>query len=177
VAEGEATGVATGTSDDLEDPWPTYRPLITGATLIVGTCVACFCTWQLLDSVEEMAHAGHMSTSFIGIIILPVAGYLAKCLALVASSRKPNQVNLAIRTAMSSILSSLLFLFPAMVLLGWAVGQPMNLDLDVFEAIVFFIAIVVLTCLVQFGRTNYFEGIMLVGTYFVIAAAFYIRPD
>lgn len=53
----------------------------------------------------------------------------------------------------------------------------MMLNFDVFEAAVFLLAIIVVGYVVQDGKTNYFEGAMLIGTYAVIVVAFYIRPD
>jgi Ca2+:H+ antiporter len=40
----------------------------------------------------------------------------------------------------------------------------MVLRFDTFETTVFFLAIVVVTCLIRDGRTNYFEGVLLIGT-------------
>jgi len=41
----------------------------------------------------------------------------------------------------------------------------MMLNFDVFEAAVFFLAIIVVSSAVQDGKTNYFEGTMLIGPY------------
>ena len=40
----------------------------------------------------------------------------------------------------------------------------MMLNFDAFEATVFLLAIIVVSLVVQDGKTNYFEGIMLIGT-------------
>jgi Ca2+:H+ antiporter len=148
---------------DQEDPDSRISAWAIGSILITGTVPACVCTWYLIDSVDGMAKATNISKAFIGLILIPTVGNAAKCIATVATSRK-RTIDLAIRTIMSSILTSLLFMFPFSILLGWIVGSPIYLDFDVFEATIFFLAIIVMTCLIQYGRTNYFEGAMLMGT-------------
>jgi len=148
---------------DQENPDSRISAWAIGSILITGTVPACVCAWYLIDSVDGMAKATNISKAFIGLILIPAVGNAAKCIATVATSRK-RTIDLAIRTIMSSILTSLLFMFPFSILLGWTVRSPIYLDFDVFEATVFFLAIIVMTCLIQYGRTNYFEGAMLMGT-------------
>jgi Ca2+:H+ antiporter len=148
---------------DQEDPDSRLTAWAIGSILIMGTVPACVCAWYLIDSVDGMAKAANISEAFIGLILIPTVGNAAKCIAMVATSRR-RTIDLAIRTIMSSVLTSLLFMFPFSILLGWIVRRPIYLDFEVFEATIFLLAIIVMTCLIQYGRTNYFEGAMLVGT-------------
>jgi len=148
---------------DQENPDSRLGAWTIGSILITGTVPACVCTWYLIDSVDDMAKATNMSKTFLGLILIPAVGNAAKCITIVAASRR-RTIDLAIRTIMSSVLNNLLFLFPFSILLGWVIGKPMYLDFGVFEATIFFLAIIVMTCLIQYGRTNYFEGAMLMGT-------------
>ena len=45
------------------------------------------------------------------------------------------------------------------------------------ETVAFFISVVVVTCTVQDGKSNYLEGAMLMGLYVIIALAFYASPS
>jgi Ca2+:H+ antiporter len=65
---------------------------------------------------------------------------------------------------MSNVLDVLLFIMPLLVLLGWAIDIPVKLDFGLFETVVFFLAMTVMTYLLQQGKTSYFEGFMLMGT-------------
>lgn len=65
-----------------------------------------------------------------------------------------------------------LCLLPLLVLLGWAIGQPMTMLFDTFETICLVVAVV----LVNFalggaggGRTNYLQGFTLMMTYVAMA--------
>jgi Ca2+:H+ antiporter len=149
-------------SRDQEDPDRRLSTWAVVSILITCTAPACVCVQYLIDSVDGMAKATNMSRAFIGLVLIPAVGNAAKCIAIVTASRR-RAIDLAIRTIMSSVLNSLMFMFPFLVLLGWITGLPIYLDLDVFEATVFFLAIIVMTCLIQYGRTNYFEGAMLIG--------------
>lgn len=148
---------------DQEDPDSRLSAWATGFILITGTVPTCVCAWYLVDSVDGMVKATNMSKAFIGLILIPAVGNAAKCISMVGASRK-TAIDLAIRTIMSSVLNSLLVMFPFSILLGWTVRKPIYLDFDVFEATILFLSIIVMTCLMQYGRTNYFEGLMLMGT-------------
>lgn len=45
------------------------------------------------------------------------------------------------------------------------------------ETVAFFISVLVVTYVVQDGKSNYLEGAMLFGLYVIIALAFYATPS
>lgn len=47
----------------------------------------------------------------------------------------------------------------------------------IVETVVFFISVLVVTYIVQDGKSNYLEGAMLFGLYVIIAVAFYATPS
>ncbi|KAL8420448.1 hypothetical protein RB594_003291 [Gaeumannomyces avenae] len=158
-----------------EDPDRTYSKTFSTALLVLAAVPACACSTYLLDSIEGMAKATDTDAGFIALVLVPAAGNGAKAVAIIAACRR-RSMDVAIRVIMSSVLNNLLFALPFSVLLGWIVRQPMYLDFDVFEATVLFISIIIMSCMLQYGRTSYFEGAMLMGTYLVVAVAFFVRP-
>lgn len=68
------------------------------------------------------------------------------------------------RTVITSILQVTLFIIPFLILFGWVIDQPFALDFNVFNATAFFLTVIVMTSTVQDGKTNYFDGIMMMGT-------------
>lgn len=48
---------------------------------------------------------------------------------------------------------------------------------NLVETVVFFISVLVVTYVVQDGKSNYLEGAMLFGLYVIIAVAFYATPS
>jgi hypothetical protein len=53
---------------------------------------------------------------------------------------------------------------PLLVLVGWVFNRPLILRFDGFEATTLLLSVVVMTYLISDGRSNYFEGLMLIGT-------------
>ena len=56
-----------------------------------------------------------------------------------------------------------LFVMPSMVLLGWAIDQPMTLCFELFESVVFFLSVLVVNRLNRNGRSNYLKGLLCLG--------------
>jgi Ca2+:H+ antiporter len=77
---------------------------------------------------------------------------------------------------MGSSLQIALFVAPILVLVGQLMGQPMNLEFQPFELLAIAIAVVITNSISTDGRSNWLEGVLLMVTYAVIAAAFYFHP-
>jgi hypothetical protein len=59
---------------------------------------------------------------------------------------------------------------PFCVLFAWAMGQPLDLNFNEFEATVLFISVLLAVVVVQDGSGNYLKGLMLVLTYAFVSA-------
>jgi Ca2+:H+ antiporter len=57
-----------------------------------------------------------------------------------------------------------------------AIGQPMELNFNPFEIVVVGVAVVVANLISLDGRSNWLEGILLLATCLILAAAFYFLP-
>merc|ERR1712070_574782 len=71
----------------------------------------------------------------------------------------------------------LVIVTPFLVILGWIIGKEMTLHFQGFETVVFFLSVLVVNYLIQDGKSNYLEGCMCLGTFIIIAIAFYVYPD
>lgn len=138
-------------------PWAASFVLI-AATVGVSVCSDC-----LVDSIDGIVKASHVSRAFIGLIIVPIVGNAGEYATTVSAAKK-DKLDLAIGVVVGSTLQIALFVTPFLVTLGWIIRQPMSLQFDKFETVVFFLAVVVVNCLIRDGQTNYFEGALLVGT-------------
>ena len=69
--------------------------------------------------------------AFIGMIVLPIAGNACEHVAAVVVAMK-NKMELSLGIALGSSLQISLCVLPFVVLVGWATGHPMGLDLDLF---------------------------------------------
>lgn len=149
---------ATETGDIYRlDPWAA------SFVLIIATIGVTVCSDHLVDSIDGIVEASHMSRAFIGLIIVPIVGNAGEYATTVAAAMA-GKLDLAISIVVGSTLQIALFVTPFLVILGWIIGQPMALLFHPFETTVFFLAVVVVNCLIRDGRTNYFEGALLMGT-------------
>jgi Ca2+:H+ antiporter len=132
------------------------------ATLFLISMTIALCAEFLVGTIDDIVQIYGVNRTFIGLIILPIVGNAAEHISAVIAASK-NKMDLALGVALGSSLQIALLVTPALVLLGWVVGQPMSLSFEPFGAGVFFLSVIVVTGLIQDGDSNYLEGAMLVG--------------
>jgi len=151
-------------------------PIPAGIALVVVTLLVAVCAEYLVNSIDAIVETAHISKTFIGLILLPIVGNAAEHVTACIVAYK-GKMDLAINVAIGSSLQIALFVTPFMVIVGWIIDQPMTLHFHTFETVVFFLSVLVVNYLIQDGKSNYLEGAMCLGTYVIIALAFYVYPD
>jgi len=69
-----------------------------------------------------------------------------------------------------------LFVIPFIVVIGWIIGRPITMLFDPFESIVLFLSVLTVNYVVQDGRSNWLEGMILICLYVIIALVFWFYP-
>ncbi|KAK9442363.1 vacuolar calcium ion transporter /H(+) exchanger [Metarhizium brunneum] len=177
-----STGVSSGSGSSRGSGPSHVNMTLVGLGALALTAL---CSYYLVRSLAGATKALGVSESFVALVVVPQAGSLMKAVTIIRHTRSSadalpsgmGRLDFAIRSIMTNVFDTELFILPMLVLLGWAVGEPMKLSFGLFEAVIFLMAILTMTYLVQHGKTTYFEGIMLMGTYLSIAIALYVRPD
>jgi len=146
------------------------------ACLVLVTILVAVCADYLVGSIDAIVEKAHISKTFIGLILIPIVGNAAEHVTACIVAWK-NKMDLAIGVAIGSSLQIALFVTPFLVVLGWAMGQPMTLHFETFETVSFFLASLVVVLLIQDGKSNYLEGLLCLGMYIIIALAFYVLPE
>lgn len=99
------------------------------AVLIGVTLVISICADYLVDSIDAIVATGAVSKNFIGLILIPIVGNAAEHVtACVVAVR--NKMDLAMGVAVGSSVQIALLVTPFLVLLGWAMGKPMDLHFE-----------------------------------------------
>lgn len=145
--------------------------------LVFITVLVSFCADFLVGSIDEIVEQTGISKTFVGLILIPIVGNAAEHVTAVIASIKGTNLNLAIGVSIGSALQIALFLTPFLVVLGWAMGQPLSLYFKSFETITLFVSVLVVNYLLQDGKSNWLEGTQLIAMYAIIAIAFFIYPD
>lgn len=163
--------------DDGEEQEPEILgPVAASVCLVIVTVLVAVCAEYLVDSIDAIVETAHISKTFIGLVLLPIVGNAAEHVTACVVAYK-DKMDLAIGVAIGSSMQIALFVTPFLVVLGWIMGQPMTLHFQGFETVVFFLSVLVVNYLIQDGKSNYLEGCMCLGTYIIIAIAFYVYPD
>lgn len=161
--------------EDAKEP-DILTPIPAAIALVLVTLCVAVCAEYLVDSIDAIVEEAHISKTFIGLILLPIVGNAAEHVTACVVAYK-NKMDLAIGVAIGSSLQIALFVTPFLVILGWIIGQPMTLHFQLFVTVTFFVSVLVVNYLIQDGKSNYLEGAMCLGTYVIIALAFYVYPD
>jgi Ca2+:H+ antiporter len=162
--------------EDAEEEEHILPPVAAGVALVVVTILVAVCAEYLVGSIDTIVQRAHISETFVGLILLPIVGNAAEHVTAVIVAYK-NKMDLAVNVAIGSSLQIALFVTPFMVIIGWIINKPMTLHFEGFETVIFFLSVLVVNYLIQDGRSNYLEGAMCIGTYFIIAVAFYVYPS
>ena len=149
-------------------------------TLWVGVLLACTVAVAieselLVSSLEEATESLGLTALFTGVIVLPIIGNAAEHATAVTVAMK-DKMELSISVAVGSTLQIALFVAPVLVLLGQFMGQPMNLDFNLFELVAVAVAVLLANSVSTDGRTNWLEGALLLATYAVLGISFYFHP-
>ncbi|KAE8145873.1 Sodium/calcium exchanger protein-domain-containing protein [Aspergillus avenaceus] len=186
-AESQDTQVAEE-DEHLLNPWAA------SVALVVVTILVAVCADYLVGSIDNIVEKTGMSRTFIGLILIPIVGNAAEHVTAVVVAWK-GKMDLAIGVAIGSSLQIALFVTPFLVILGWILNVGMTLHFHIFETVAFFISGLVVTFLIQDGKSNYLEGGLCLGMYVnlpspfslslvnlsfryvILALAFYVYPD
>ncbi|KAH9079575.1 Calcium/proton exchanger [Lactarius deliciosus] len=144
------------------------------AVTILTSFVADYCeylTWWPL--LRRQATRYNIPKTFIGLILLPIVANAAEHVTSVWMAMK-NKMELTIGICVGSSIQIATFVVPLLVVIGWITGHELTLFFADFETVVFFVSVLLVNLLIQDGKSNYMEGLMLITLYLVIALAFWV---
>jgi len=174
--DGEADEAASSTSSSSSDDDGVHQPRLKVSAAIVllltVTALAGVTSEWLVSSINGLAESRGVSKIWISFILLPLIGNAAEHVAAVSVAVK-GRLDLSIAIAIGSSIQISLFVLPVLILLGWAIGQPLSMFFDIFETITLFISVIIVNWAIQDNATNWLEGLTLVMVYFIVALSFW----
>ncbi len=129
----------------------------------------------LVESLGEATSSLGLPALFTGVILLPIIGNAAEHATAVTVAMK-NKMDLSVSVAVGSSMQIALFVAPVLVITGWIIGQPMDLNFNPFELVAVAVAILIANSISSDGKSNWLEGGLLLATYTVLGLAFYFHP-
>lgn len=143
--------------------------------LVISTIAVAVESEIFVGAVEEATAGLGLTPLFTGVILLPLVGGAAEYITAVRVAIK-NNMDLSVSVAMGSSLLVALLVAPILILVGQVIGQPMDLNFNLFEVVAVTIAVALANLISLDGRSNWLEGALLLATYAVLATAFYFHP-
>ena len=156
--------------EEKEEPKMTTRDawiLLILATVLVG--------WMaeiLVHSVDDAAKGWGLPTLFIGVILLPFFGNAAEHFTAVIVAGK-DKMDLSLAIAIGSSVQIAVFVAPLMVLFAWVMGVNLSLEFGILETAATFMSVLVANFMLNDGKTNWLEGVMLLACYLILALSFF----
>ena len=157
-------------AEDKEEPKMTTKNawiLLLLATVLVG--------WMaeiLVHSVDAAAEGWGLPTLFIGVILLPFFGNAAEHFTAVLVAGK-NKMDLSLAIAIGSSVQIAVFVAPLMVAFAWVMKVDLSLEFGILETAATFMSVLVANFILNDGKTNWLEGVMLLACYTILALSFF----
>ncbi len=172
-------GIAENEEDPVSShkPEPHHRPNLKlwAGVLLAATIAVAVESELLVESLEVATEQLGLTSLFTGVILLPIIGNAAEHATAVTVAMK-NKMDLSVSVAVGSSLQIALFVAPVLVLAGWFMGQPMDLDFNPFELVAVTVSVLIANSISSDGQSNWLEGMLLLAAYIVLGLAFYFHP-
>ncbi|KAI7870276.1 Sodium/calcium exchanger protein-domain-containing protein [Spinellus fusiger] len=158
-----------------EEEVPKTTLVFSAVSLVVIAAFVSLHAEFLVGAIEGVVSSWGINETFVGIILMPLVGNAAEHLSSITFAIK-NKMNLSIGIAISSSLQIGLLVTPILVIIGWIIDKPMTLFFENFETVILLTSVLIVNYLIQDGRSNWLEGVLLLASYAIIALAFFFHP-
>jgi Ca2+:H+ antiporter len=150
-------------------------PLLPWLLVLLGATAGIAYESELFVGVVETVSEGFGLTGlFTGVVLLPLLGGVAEYITAVGMARR-NKMDLAVSVALGSTLLVALLVVPVLVLVGPALGHPLDLSFNPYELVAIATAVVVSNLASLDGRSDWLEGVLLLAAYVILAAGFFFQ--
>lgn len=157
--------------------WSVRRSVL--ALLLASVGVAILAE-LLTGTVEQVGHALGWNKIFVGVIVLAIIGNAAEHSTAFLLARR-NDMDTAMAITYQSSLQIALFATPLLVLLGVLLPAPphaarMDLVFTPMEVAAVLLTVAIVVIIGFNGETNWFEGVLLLAVYAILAITFFYIP-
>ncbi len=145
---------------------------VKGALIVLGiaTVLVAIAAEFVASSVQEAGASLGLHSGFIGFVILPLVGNAAEQFSALALAAK-DKLDIASEIAVGASMQLAMLVVPILVLLGAVTGHPFDLAFSPLELTALTIGTLLTRQLLDDGKTNWLEGVMLLGLYLAFAGA------
>jgi Ca2+:H+ antiporter len=162
--------VFAGSEEGGTPTWSLAKAL---TVLAVATAAVAVEAELVSGALEPTGERLGLSLFFLGVIVLPLVGNAAEYASALYFARR-NRMDLVMTICVGSSIQIALVTAPALVLVSYALGHPMDLVFaHPLELMAIAASSFVVNSIALDGETTWFEGVMLVAVYVLLALAFF----
>lgn len=166
----ELTDTVLDGNDVHEEPiWSKTTALV---MLVVSTALVAIQSEWLAHGVDAVAERLGWSKLFVGAFVIAIVGNAAEHSAAVFMAAK-NKIGAAMEIAVGSSLQIALFVAPVLVFVSMLFGETMDYVFSTAELVAIGVSTFIVKSISRDGRTNWFEGVLLLIVYLMLGTAFY----
>src|SRR5437762_3116428 len=154
---------------------PTIRVRAALILLVTAAVLTAVASEILVSQIEYVTHALGWTELFVGLVIVATVGNAAEHSTAVIMARK-GQMDMALNIAVGSSAQIALFVAPLLVVISQLRASPMSLVFHPLEIAAVILSVGVVTVTSLDGETHWFEGLLLLGVYAILAVFFYFLP-
>jgi Ca2+:H+ antiporter len=148
-------------------PFPVTATVLAGA----GVGAALVSDW-FVTALQPAIETLHMSQDFAGLVVVAIAGNAVENVIGVQLAKR-NRPDFAIAVILNSSLQVALVLTPVLVFASLFFATSLTLVFPTLFAFSLLLAAIIGALVVYDGESTWYEGVVLVGLYVVIAASFW----
>ncbi len=166
----DAFSFEESSAEERDGAWPNWKSI---AVLVVATAFTAWEAEMVSGALEATASTLGLTTFFLGVVVLAIIGNAAEYVAAIYFARK-DQMGMVMSITVGSSIQVALLMAPLLVLVSWFMGKPMNLVFDnPLELIAIAGVSFAVNAIAEDGETTWFEGVLLLAVYGVLAMAFF----
>jgi Ca2+:H+ antiporter len=143
--------------------------------LVAATVLVAFLSEFLVGAIDHASQSLGLTQLFVGVIVVAIVGNAAEHSTAVWMAMK-DRMDLSLGIALGSSLQIALFVAPVLVLLSGFIGQPLDLEFTVPEALAVLASVWLLAEICDDGESNWLEGLQLLALYVILGILFYFLP-
>ncbi|KAK1962373.1 hypothetical protein LY78DRAFT_563588, partial [Colletotrichum sublineola] len=140
--------------------------------LTISSALMSMCAEFLVGTIEGITRQGHLSESFIGLVLLPIVGSVTEFVTVVTVAYR-EKLDLAVAVAVGSAVQIALCVTPLTIIASWIMARELTLSFSLFDTA----ALIGATVLVNFFflgdassvlRVSRLKGALLCACYIII---------
>jgi Ca2+:H+ antiporter len=158
------------TVDHSEPDWSMKKSIL---YLILATGIVVLISEWLVGNIEVLTERFGWSELFVGAFVIAIVGNAAEHSAAIMLATK-NKIGAAVEIAIGSSLQIALFVAPALIFISWMFGNTMDIIFTVPELVAIGVSVFIAKSISHDGNTNWYEGVLLLVVYVILAIAFYM---